>query len=49
LSGHEPPSSGLAWIAAMLVPAFLLWGRAPRVGLIVPIVLTLVARALFHS
>lgn len=40
---------GLAYVAAILIPALFLRGNNPNVRLGVPIVITLAGRALFHS
>ena len=43
------PLLGVGYLAAVLVPGLMLRGSAPNLRLGVPIVLTLVPRALFHS
>jgi hypothetical protein len=47
--GVEPEWLGLLYVAVMLAPAFLLRGTDPVRGMAVPIAITLVGRALFHS
>lgn len=47
--GTEQPWVGLAYVAGILGPALLLRGSERKQGLGVPILLTLIGRAFFHS